>query len=211
MADTPSPVADAPTVQRRTGQRGDATQKAIRDAAISMFSEYGYHAVTLRKLADRIGIQAGSLYNHIENKQQLLADILYEILNDLVVGFERDVAPLQGPKARLRGFIRNHVSFHTRRQEEVFIGNMEMRSLSPENRARLVALRDRYQQYLIDILRDGQAKGVFEVYDVRMKAFAILGMLNAVANWFRPNGEQSDDDIIAHYTHFVEKLVAAKP
>ena len=38
-------------------QRGDTTQKAIRDAAISMFSEFGYHAVTLRGLADRIGIQ----------------------------------------------------------------------------------------------------------------------------------------------------------
>jgi AcrR family transcriptional regulator len=210
MQDAPPPAAPAQAEQtsRRSGQRRDSTQKAIRDASISMFSEYGYHAVTLRKLADRIGIQAGSLYNHIENKQQLLADILYEIMSDLVSGFERDVLPLKGPEQRLHGFIRNHISFHTRRQEEVFIGNMEMRSLSEENRAKLVALRDRYQQYLIDILREGQQGGVFEVYDVRMVAFAILGMLNAVANWFRPDGSQSAEDIVAHYTRFVAKMVA---
>ena len=204
----PVNVPDQPSGGRQT-QRRDSTQKAIRDAAISMFSEYGYHAVTLRKLADRIGIQAGSLYNHIENKQELLFEILYEIMSDLVKSYESKVAPVKGAEARLDAFIRNHVEFHTARKEEVFIGNMELRNLSAENRERMVELRDRYQNYLIEILREGQASGIFHVRDARMLAFAILGMLNAVANWFNPAGRRSADDIAEHYAHLIHAMVAS--
>ncbi|MEP9386040.1 TetR/AcrR family transcriptional regulator [Mesorhizobium sp. KR9-304] len=202
-------AADRPTPGRQ-GQRRDSTQKAIRDAAISMFSEFGYHAVTLRKLADRIGIQAGSLYNHIENKQELLFEILYEIMSDLVRSFEEKVAPVNGPQARLDAFIQNHVAFHTARKEEVFIGNMELRNLSPENRAKMVALRDRYENYVIEILREGQATGVFARSDPKMASFAIFGMLNSVANWFNPGGQRSADDIAKQYTQFIHAMLEPK-
>lgn len=202
--------ANQPAPKRRLGERRDSTQKAIRETAISMFYEYGYHAVTLRKLADRIGIQAGSLYNHIENKQELLFEILYDIMNDLVVSFEQEVAPLKTPEERLRAFIHNHVVFHTARKEEVFIGNMELRNLSPENREKMIALRDRYQNFVVEILRDGQNAGVFKVGNPRMVAFAILGMLNSVANWFNPAGNQSADDIADQYTGYIHAIVAPK-
>lgn len=194
----------------RAAPRRDSTQKAIRDAAISMFSEFGYHAVTLRKLADRIGIQAGSLYNHIENKQELLFEILYEIMSDLVRSYDQKVEPVTGTAERLDAFIRNHVEFHTSRKEEVFIGNMELRNLVPENRARMVALRDSYQKRLIEILRQGQAEGLFHVQDVQMLTFAILGMLNAVPNWFDPAGRRSADDIAEHYAELIHAMVAPR-
>lgn len=200
-----SPVPKPPSGHQ--AQRGDTTQKAIRDAAISMFSEFGYHAVTLRGLADRIGIQAGSLYNHIENKQDLLFRILFEIMSDLLRTFEEKVAPAEGSAARLDAFVENHIAFHTARKEEVFIGNMELRNLSPENLAKMIALRDRYQKYLVDILRAGQTAGAFQIRDVRMLAFAVLGMLNAVANWFDPGGRQSADKIAEHYKHLVHGMV----
>ena len=212
MVDLPaatSGAADQP-VTGRQAQRRDSTQKAIRDNAISMFSEFGYHAVTLRKLADRIGIQAGSLYNHIENKQELLFEILYEIMSDLVKSYDEVVAPVNGPRPRLDAFIRNHIAFHTARKEEVFIGNMELRNLSPENRDRMVVLRDTYQNYLIEILKEGQSAGVFDVRDARMLAFAILGMLNSVANWFNPAGRSSADDIADHYVELIHAMVAPR-
>ncbi|MEC9344266.1 MAG: TetR/AcrR family transcriptional regulator [Pseudomonadota bacterium] len=209
--ENPTPAAPStrdPGGPGRQGHHRDSTQKAIRDAAISMFSEHGYHAVTLRKLADRIGIQAGSLYNHIENKQELLFEILYDIMNDLVVSFEEKVAPVEGPQERLRAFIRNHVVFHTARKEEVFIGNMELRNLSPENRGKLIDLRDKYQRYVVDILEEGCREGVFSVAEPRLAAFAILGMPNAVANWFNPAGPQSADDIADQYTRYINAMVA---
>lgn len=194
----------------RPAPRRDSTQRAIRDTAISMFSEFGYHAVTLRKLADRIGIQAGSLYNHIENKQELLFEILYEIMGDLVRSYEEKVEPVTGPVEKLDAFIRNHVDFHTSRKEEVFIGNMELRNLSQENRALMVELRDRYQKRLTEILREGQNAGLFHIQDAQMLTFAILGMLNAVPNWFDPAGRRSAADIAEYYAELIHAMVAPR-
>jgi AcrR family transcriptional regulator len=191
--------------------RRDSTQKALRDAAVSMFAEFGYHAVTLRNLADRIGIQAGSLYNHIENKQQLLFEILQEIMIDLITGCETALASAHSPAERLEAFIDNHITFHTSRQSEVFIGNMELRNLSPENFAKMVALRDQYQRHLSDILLEGKEHGAFELREVRMTTFAVFGMLNGVSNWFNPAGPQTSAQVAEHYRDLVLRIVAPQP
>src|SRR5665811_1135917 len=51
-------------------------REAIIRAALSMFAEHGYQGTSLRKLADRVGIEAGSLYNHISSKNDLLSDMV---------------------------------------------------------------------------------------------------------------------------------------
>ena len=48
------------------------TLRNLRTAAIQLMSEHGYGAMNLRMLAKKVGIQASSLYNYIESKQQLL-------------------------------------------------------------------------------------------------------------------------------------------
>jgi AcrR family transcriptional regulator len=192
---------------RRDGTRRGNTQEAIREAAVLMFSKYGYHAVTLRKMAGQIGIQAGSLYNHIANKEDLLFELLSGIMSDLIEGFEERVAGIEDPGDRLNLFIDNHVAFHTTRRAEVFIGIMELRNLSPENHARMIVLRDRYQACLAEIIHAGAARGLFRVRDERMCVFAIFGMLNGVATWFNPDGPLSTEEVSDHFRGFIWKMV----
>jgi len=49
--------------------------EAIRSVALRLFVTEGYRSVSLRQLAEQAGIQAGSLYHHIESKQCLLFDL----------------------------------------------------------------------------------------------------------------------------------------
>jgi AcrR family transcriptional regulator len=189
--------------------RNGNTQSAIREAAVVMFSKYGYHAVTLRKMAEQIGIQAGSLYNHIANKEELLFELLSGIMTDLIESYEEKARGIEDSAKLLDIFIDNHIAFHTSRKAEVFIGNMELRNLSPENYARMVVLRDRYQSVLTDIIHAGANDGAFSVRNERMTVFAIFGMLNAVANWFDAEGAMSTDELSEYYRELVWKLVQA--
>jgi AcrR family transcriptional regulator len=191
----------------RGGARKGNTQEAIREAAVMMFSKQGYHAVTLRKMAEQIGIQAGSLYNHIANKEELLFELLSGIMADLIDGFEEKTAGVEDPGDRLNLFIDNHLAFHTTRKAEVFIGNMELRNLSPDNHARMVELRDRYQGCLADIIHAGAAQGLFAVRDERMTVFAIFGMLNSVSTWFNPGGPLGMAEVSDFYRDIVWKVV----
>lgn len=194
---------------KRARNRNGNTQEAIREAAVVMFSKYGYHAVTLRKMAEQIGIQAGSLYNHITNKEELLFELLSGIMTGLIESYEKKAKGIEDPAKLLDLFVDNHIEFHTSRKAEVFIGNMELRNLSPENYARMVVLRDRYQSVLTGIIHAGVKSGVFSLRDERMTVFAIFGMLNAVANWFSPEGPMSMDDVSGYYREFVWKLLRA--
>jgi AcrR family transcriptional regulator len=190
---------------------GEITQKAIREASIRLIARHGYHGVSLRTLADEIGIQAASLYNHIENKQDLLFVLLRGIMEDLVAEVAQKVAQEQGTLSKLCTFVAAHVEFHARRQPEVFIGTMELRSLLPENRTVLVALRDRHEELLQSLVDAGIRERAFSVPSARVATFAILAMLNGVANWYRKNGRHSIPDLQRMYVELTLNLLGTSP
>ena len=51
--------------------------------------EHGYAAMSLRQLAAEVGIQSGSLYNHISTKQELLFDLVRDHINELLRQLDR--------------------------------------------------------------------------------------------------------------------------
>ena len=188
---------------RTAGSNGEMTERALREAGIRLISKHGFEAVSLRSLASEVGIQAGSLYNYISNKQTFLFQLLTDIMNDLLAEMNSRLSGLQDPRDRLREFIALHLEFHTRRKDEVFIGNMELRSLTARHRAKVVGLRAEYEKVLCQIIRDGKAKGIFKVSDETIASYATIAMLTGVCNWYRPNGRLSIDDLVKFHSEMV--------
>jgi AcrR family transcriptional regulator len=188
---------------RTVGSNGEVTENALREAGIKLISKHGYEAVTLRALATEVGIQAGSLYNYIQNKQEFLFRLLIGIMEELLAELDVRLAGLKDPRDRLQAFIALHIEFHTRRKNEVFIGNMELRSLLPKHRAKVVALRADYEQKLCQIIRDGRAQGLFKVSDEIVASYAIIAMLTGVCNWYRPNGRLNIEKLTEIHSELV--------
>jgi AcrR family transcriptional regulator len=118
---------------RTIGSYGPKTMEAIRKAGLRLIFEHGYEAMSLRQLAAEVGIQAGSLYNHISTKQELLFDLIQDHINELLRQLDRAMEGKQDPDERLRAFVAFHVTYHVTRKREVFIANSELRSLEPKN------------------------------------------------------------------------------
>ncbi|MGY4308811.1 AcrR family transcriptional regulator [Bradyrhizobium sp. USDA 4369] len=188
---------------RTIGSHGPTTMEAIRKAGLRLIFEHGYEAMSLRQLAAEVGIQPGSLYNHITTKQELLSDLIQDHINDLLRELEAALRDKQTPVERLRAFVAFHVSYHMTRKREVFIANSELRSLEPRNYEAVVALRGAYERRLADILSDGMSDGVFDVVDVQVATFAIIALLTGLCSWYRPGGRLTKEAIIAAH----EKLV----
>lgn len=188
---------------RTIGSHGPTTMEAIRKAGLRLIFEHGYEAMSLRQLAAEVGIQPGSLYNHINTKQELLSDLIQDHINDLLREIEEALRDKQTPVERLRAFVAFHVSYHMTRKREVFIANSELRSLEPRNYEAVVALRGAYERRLADILSDGMSDGVFDVVDVQVATFAIIALLTGLCSWYRPGGRLTKEAIIAAH----EKLV----
>jgi AcrR family transcriptional regulator len=177
--------------------------EAIRKAGLRLIFRHGYEAMSLRQLAAEVGIQPGSLYNHISTKQELLSELIQDHINDLLRELEETLRDKQGAVERLRAFVAFHVSYHMTRKREVFIANSELRSLDQRNYEAVVALRGAYERRLAGILADGVSEGVFDVIDVQVATFAIIALLTGLCSWYRPGGRLTKKAIIAAH----EKLV----
>jgi AcrR family transcriptional regulator len=156
---------------RPTGVSGADTMRAIRKAAISRIYRHGFEAMNLRDLAADVNLRLGSLYNHVPQKQEFLANLLEEIMRELLQDLHLRMGGLTDPQQRLLRFVRFHIEWHTVRKEETFVGNMEQRSLNEEQRARFVAQRKEYEAHLRNILIDGEKAGLWRLDDVLLRGY----------------------------------------
>jgi AcrR family transcriptional regulator len=188
--------------RRRSRSVGENTADGIRQVALDLFFKQGFQATTLRHIASRVGIQVGSLYNHIESKGDLLFEIMETVMRDLLED-QRQVAQTPDVVERMRLLVYHHVKFHGERAEEVFIGNSELRSLSRAQRTRIVGLRHEYEQMFQNELEDGIRQGKFLPVDVQITAYGIIAMTTWVSAWYSPRGRLSLADIAEIYTAIV--------
>lgn len=192
---------------RTAGSHSDITGPRIEEAALSLIAQHGFAAVSMRRIAAEVGVQAGALYNYIPDKQTLLARLMIGHLEDLLAAYHppRDA----GPEARLKHFVHFHIDQNRLRADAVFVAYMELRNLSEENFAEVERLRRRYEGTLEGILRDGANTGVFELPDPRIVTRALIAMLNGVNTWFREQGPLSLEQVQDIYWDMVRKSVAA--
>ncbi len=196
---------------RTIGSHGPTTMEAIRKAGLRLIFEHGYAAMSLRQLAAEVGVQSGSLYNHISTKQELLFDLVRDHLNELLRQLDRALLDKQNPTDQLRAFVAFHVTYHMTKKREVFIANSELRSLEPKNYEAIVALRGAYEQRLAAILAAGVAAGEFEVVDIHVATFAIIALLTGICTWYRPGGRLTKQAIVAAHEKLVLSSVAPGP
>ena len=195
---------------RPAGSKGADTMRAIRAAAIRRIYRHGFEAMNLRDLAADVNLRLGSLYNHVPQKQEFLADLLEGIMRELLSDLQQRMAGVEEPEARLRAFVRFHIEWHTARKEETFIGNAELRSLTPEQYRRIVALRKAYESQLRAILADGKRAGAWQVDDLRVTTLAMLSLLTGIGTWYSPGGRLSQARLIRIYQKLALQLLGAQ-
>ena len=192
---------------RPAGSNGAETMRAIRQAAIERIHAHGFEAMNLRDLAADVGLRLGSLYNHVPQKQAFLGTLLEGIMQELMLDLQTQMAGLADPHERLLRFVRFHIEWHTARKKEVFIGNMELRSLTPEQYERVRALRKAYEAYLRDILTDGRKAGLWQLDDPRVTTLALLSLLTGISNWYRDDGRLTQKRLVTTYQKLAERLL----
>ena len=193
---------------RTAGSHSDITGPRIRAAALQLFAQHGFAAVSMRQIAGEVGVQAGALYNYTPDKQSLLFDLMQRHMEGLLAEVASRVMG-DTPTDRLHSFVRFHIGYHIDRPDEVFIAYMELRSLSPENFARIETQRRRYEDVLEAILQDGVVQGAFSVPDTKIATLGLIAMLNGVNTWYRAGGRLSQTEVEGIYWDMARQAVGA--
>jgi AcrR family transcriptional regulator len=189
------PAAEKPSMR---SERNEDTgrRREIIEAAATLFGSRGYHATTIRQVADATGILSGSLYAHIDSKE----DLLYEIAvldAEIFLDALRPIAEEDAPAAeRLRDGLRAHLELVSRYGQQARLFLLEFKELeTPERRQHVVELRDEYEALWAKILEDGRRDGTFADVDISMARIAIMSLANWAYLWLKPDGRLTPADV----------------
>ena len=150
---------------RTAGSDGGRTEAAIREAAAALIARYGYEAMSMRRLAAEVGVQAAALYRYFPTKEDLLLTLMREHMQGLMASWQAARPPSADPVALLSAFVDHHIRFHVARRHATHVSNMELRSLSHDNLTQVLRLRTAYEKELRAILREGAESGAFAIED----------------------------------------------
>lgn len=195
---------------RTIGSSAANTWPTIRAAAIQLIARHGFEAMTLRQLSTVAGLTPGALYNYAPTKHELLFKLLDESLVELIEGMAAALVTATAPLERLRRLVAYHVHFHIEHRDQCFIGNMELRSLTPPQHKQIVALRDRYERAVNEVVIAGRDAGVFDVADAAVTSRALITMLSGICFWYRDDGRLCREEIIDIYMTLVLRMLGVK-
>jgi AcrR family transcriptional regulator len=197
-------------MSHRAPPRDRVTEQSVREAALTLFAQRGYHGTALRDIANEVGIRTPSLYNHIESKQELLRGILLTTTEQVWSDFETAVEGVSAVGERLRRAVVTYAMRHAIHRREALIVNRDVESLDEPARSEVMALRRRHECAVREIIIEGVGTGVFRVKDPFLASFGILEMCVSVARWFDPAGALSAEQVASEYGEFALRLAGAE-
>ena len=198
MPTDPAPTAGSSHIREKRQRR----RAEILHAALRAFREHGYHATTLDDIAKHLGVRKTALYHYFPDKEALLYACHKESLAE-ISRLMKEVRKLGTASQRLAHVIREHVRVMTDTLEGSPLA-FEVTALSPQRQAEIISARDRYERGLRRIIQDGIKAGEFRQVDSKIAVFAILGAINWIARWYRPEGSLHAPELGAQ---FAEHLV----
>lgn len=159
------------------------TEERIRQTALDLFVLNGYQSTSLRDLAAHLGMQAGSLYNHIESKQSLLFDLMEEALDTLLADTLANIKRGKSREEKLRGFIQASVAFKRRERKRLALIHRETVNLSQDHRHHIQCMLDDYARCLESVIAVQPSPSTTDILRLDLLIKAIMGMLQGLDVW----------------------------
>lgn len=160
--------AAAAAMPRRKRLPPEERRAQIVAAARSLFAAEGTDKVSMRRIAERVGITQAAIYQHFENKEAILFVIIEGFFSDLLAALEAAIAMDPEPLRRLRRAMRAYIEYGLSRPEEYRL--IFMTPISGLVRAGLAVPRT-------DQARQTPSKGslAFDVLDRAVQDLAMAG------------------------------------
>jgi AcrR family transcriptional regulator len=177
-------------------QAQPTSKERIIKAAAELFADRGYHAVGMTDLQQAVNLGRGSLYHHINSKEELLFDIVKVYIFEL--SEEAEVARgIKDPVKRLQALGSGLVEKITSHQAELTVCFREVQSLTENRHKEVLDLHAKYEKVWKETFIEGSKSGVFREYDgIVLKG--LLGMFYYSYLWIKP-GTKLDTKAIADH------------
>ena len=197
---------EAPARPPRTRTRAHNRQPQLLEAAARVFRQKGYGITTMRDIAAATGMTAGSIYYHYPSKGDLLLAVYAEGVARVSAAVQAALVPPSTPWEKLERAMTAHLQMMVGQAPDdapfagVFV-QVQPHDFPSEHHAALIALRNGYEatfRALIDALP--LKRGT----DRRLLRLQLIGALNHVPQWYRPDGPRTPQAIARVMTRHLQ-------
>lgn len=177
--------------------KGEALKQAILNAASQLFIDRGFGGTNMREIAQSLGVTRTALYYYFPNKEA----ILERLAEDIIFTARRQTATVTArsgldPARALRAIVERHARLILSRPVEFRVFERNEVNLLAKQRSLAEAARRGVLENFTKVIERGIRSGAFRPVDARVAAFAIIGMCNWTAWWFKPGGRKQGEEVV---------------
>ncbi len=166
------------------GKHGTKKDVITKNAS-RLFKEQGFSATSMRHIAEAIGVEAPSLYNHIGSKNEILQEICFKIANSFTTHLNQVETGDQPNLKKLELIIRFHIKMMFEEYERVYISDHEWKHLPEPYLSNFKNQRKSYQTRLANIIELGINSGELKNIDPYVAVLTILSAIGGIESWQR--------------------------
>lgn len=181
--------------------RNTTKREVILQHAAALFKTNSYSTTSMRELADAIGVEAPSLYNHIGSKSELLQHICFSVGNSFIEKAHKISLTHEPTLSKIESIIRFHIQAMIDQFNEVYVANHEWMHLNEPYLSDFLAIRREYEKSLIDLIEKGISEGSIRTVNPYVAALTILSAVRGLEFWQRNkkniNQQVLEDDMVS--------------
>ena len=187
--------------------RDQALARAALHAAVTQFSDGGYHAASMRDIAAAADTSLGSLHGVFASTQEILLEIAQSVYSSAAAELDASASAAEDVAvAKLNAAVWALCDFCTRHPRELRIAESEVQNLSLQQRRRVAAQRQLIEDGLAEILAAGAHTGEFRLKDPAAIARALASMCLAIGSWYAPGGSDSARSVAETYCDLAMRM-----
>ena len=166
------------------------TRERFETEALKLFYEKGFKATTMRDLGERLDVEAATLYNYLNSKQDLLDRFLFEMADRFQQGIRDIEASSYPPTEKIRALVGLNVRLTVENPYQVSLLESEWKHLKEPRLTAFLENRKDYESRFRGIIESGIRTGALRNMDLEVATYSVLSSIRWLFSWYTPDKGQ---------------------
>lgn len=170
-------------------------KELIMRSAASLFRQKGFKATSMRGLAENVGVEASSLYNHIHSKSEILKEICFKVADLFISEIEKTEQAKMPALQKTEHLIRFHIRQMIENFESVYVSDREWRYLQEPFLSAFRKQRKMYRKRFAQIIQNGIDNNAITHIDAATAVLIMLHAIGGIEAWHRSRNKISAPEL----------------
>jgi AcrR family transcriptional regulator len=188
-------INQRPNSKNIKSRGGLAKRNKILSTAGSLFAEKGYRETSVEDIAKSAKVNKATIYYYSHSKANLLFEVAMTAMDALMDLAKPVIDSSLTPEKKLMVLVTNHIKWQTSHRRFAGIGQIERRNLTPKLLGLYTSKRDEYEVVFRKLISEVLTKEEAQHMSPKLATLLILGLVNSIITWYKPNGECSIEEI----------------